>query len=177
MADRCVRAHCSIRFKDNAKSKSKSSRNISSPEYSWLLKLLMSDGVDSSHLSGMSEKICYKCFKKYDRHKDGQEAEPGNATENDVNTGNDNSASNTDATIVDGTNTCNYDKMLAGEVDDTDKDVKPMSASNHLPVLTVDELFNGSASHRKCTICLYYSDAGLIPLPKLAKRQLIFSLL
>ena len=133
-------------------SKSKSSRNISSPEYSWLLELLKSDGVDSSHLSGMSRKICYKCFKKYDRRRDGRKVEPGNAAEIDEKTGNDNSASNTDATIVDGTNTCNYDENAAEaavEDDDTDQDVKPMSASNHLPVLTVDELFYGSASHRK----------------------------
>ena len=125
----------------------------------------------------MSGKICYKCVKKYERRRDGRKVEPGNAAEIDVNTGNDNSASNTDAAIVDGTNTCNYDENAieaAAEDDDTDQDVKPMSASNHLPVLTVDELFYGSASHRKCTICFHYSDAGLIPLPKLAKRQLIF---
>ena len=138
----------------------------------------MSDGVESSHLSGMSRKICYKCFKKYDRHRDGRKVEPGNATEIDINTGNDNSASNTDAAIVDGTNTSSNDDKNAGEApaedEDTDQDVKPMSASNHLPVLTVDELFYGSASHRKCTLCFHYSDAGLIPLPKLAERQLIF---
>ena len=137
----------------------------------------MSDGVDSSHLSDMSGKICYKCFKKYDRHRDGWKVESGNATEIYVNTGNDNYASNTDAAIVDVTNTCNYDENTgeaAAEDDDTDQDVKPMSASNHLPVLTVDELFYGSASHRKCTICFHNSDAGLIPLTKLAKLQLIF---
>ena len=133
----------------------------------------MSDGVDCSHLSGMSGKICYKCFKKYDKHRDGQKVEPGKATEIDVNTGN----SNTDAAIVDGTNTCNYDENAgeaAAEDDDTDQDIKPMSASNQLPVLSVDELFYGSASHRKCTICFHYSDAGLIPVLKLAKHQLIF---
>ena len=46
--------------------------------------------------------------------------------------------------------------------------------SNRLPLVTIDDLLYGAASHRRCTICMHYSDTGLSLLPNLAKRQLIF---
>ena len=40
--------------------------------------------------------------------------------------------------------------------------------------LTVDDLFDGIGSHRRCVVCLEYMDNGLAKLPELGRQHLIF---
>ena len=45
--------------------------------------------------------------------------------------------------------------------------------SNILPVVTVNDLFYRSNSHRKCTVCLQYSDTMTL-IPECARHKLMF---
>ena len=56
--------------------------------------------------------------------------------------------------------------------DDADNN-ESVSVKSATP-LDYKSLFYGSASHRKCTICLQSADAGLVSLLNFAKQQLIF---
>ena len=66
--------------------------------------------------------MCYKCFKKYGRWRDCGKVRLDNATECDVNNGNNNSVSNTDAAIVAVTYTGDYDET-AGQATATFNDI------------------------------------------------------
>ena len=68
MGDRCIGVGCTLRFKDQGKSQGYSVKNVTSPQYSWLLELLNCDGVNTAELS-FAPRICYKCFKKYERKR------------------------------------------------------------------------------------------------------------
>ena len=67
---------------------------------------------------------CYKVFKKYGRWRDCGKVGLDNATEIDVNNGNDSSVSNTDAAIVAVTYTGDYDET-AGEATTKFNDIDP----------------------------------------------------
>ena len=183
MEDRCIGANYSMRFKD--KIKSKFARNVSSPQYCWLMELLQLSWVDTSNFR--EAKMCYRCFKKYDRRRGGNLCKPVDLDAAAVDVEKDGKVA---VTVSADTDDCDED--LNSDVDDSDantdedgvddddddndaeQDLKSVSASNQLPLFTIIDLLYGSASHRKCTICFQYADAGLVSLPKLAKRQLIF---
>ena len=175
MEDKCIGPSCTLRFKDQSKSASKSARNVLLPQYSWILESLKSDGVNISNLR--AAKICYRCFKKYERkmgynlsksddHEAGESFEMAAAVNADLDkdgTNDGSYADNSDSDDVDGL-----------EENDTKHNPTSVSASNQLPLLTINQLFYGSASHRECIICQQYVEAGLVYLPNLAKQQLIF---
>lgn len=178
MGDRCIGPGCSVRFRDKTKSAAKSARNILLPQYGWLLNSLQSDGVDVA--SNLNEaKLCYKCFKKYERKTEDNTTNPhDNEESNNVINEQDvemDVASNGNMENVDD-DSDNDDAEECNDVIDNDQKTTPLSvpASNQLPLLKLDQLFYGSASHRKCTICLQYIDSGLVSLPELAKQQLMF---
>ena len=199
MGDRCIGVGCTLRFKDRGKSKGYSVKNVTAPKYNWLLELLNSDGVNTAELAFVP-RICYKCFKKYDRRRAGDYTSATVENNGDVD-----DIGHKISSV--GSSPRNYSKVSVMEVantidnndangngddvkddhnddddahdddggDDDDQGLKAKSRiSNQLPLLTVNDLYYGAASHRKCSICLQYSDSGLVVLPKLAKRQLMF---
>ena len=147
MEDKCIGPSCTLRFKDQSKSASKSARNVLLPQYSWILESLISDGVTISNLR--EAKICYRCFKKYERkmgynlsksddHEAGESFEMAAAVNADLDkdgTNDGSYADNSDSDDVDGL-----------EENDTKHNPTSVSASNQLPLLTIVLLVSHSVS-------------------------------
>ena len=151
MAERCIGPYCSVRFRDKSKSNSKCARNVLLPEYRWLTESLQLDRVNTSNLK--ETKICYKCFKKYDRRRGSKLNKTDDFEAIDVDENNDCIEKDVtmDITARDDSPACNeeLDTVIndsdayydAAHVDDDGEDMKltlkSVSASNQLPLLTI----------------------------------------
>lgn len=166
MASSCVGKGCSLRIKDAAKT-NRTFKSISSANLKWLRDILISEGIDSSSLSSES-RVCIKCFQRYRRLKDNLENKDDHDCENPdpKRVALDNSAKDAAAyDVVDS----NDSEMLQ----DDSEDSVPIF-ENGFPLLTVDSLYYGPSSNRRCSICKKYSDDELSIINETARIDLMF---
>ena len=69
-SNRCVGTGCTLRFRDQGKSKGYNVKVLTSP-FSWLIELLKYDRVNTAEFTNFVPSICYKCYKKYERKRAG----------------------------------------------------------------------------------------------------------
>ena len=144
----CVGRDCKVRFRDLPKNGRYAVRNISLPQYTWVSDILNSEGVDIIDTSELGEsKMCNKCYKKYLKHK------PSEISGDKENAG------------------INF--LYCNDFTEHSHSSSAHTDCNILPLVTVNDLFYGSDSHRKCTVCLQYSDTMTL-IPKRARHQLMF---